>query len=113
LCTANVFCAVEPKAGRHFTYSAPSRSAVEFSNVIVDPAIQYPAARTIHLVLDNRNIHRRKSLTDLLSVQVGGDVWGRRRPLLASSRQLAKSGGDRNWHPVEIMPLQKENPHPS
>jgi hypothetical protein len=75
--TANIFCAVEPKAGRHFTYPTPNRSAVEFSKVIVDLAIQYPAARTIHLVLDNLNIHRRKSLTDLLGAQVGGEVWDR------------------------------------
>jgi hypothetical protein len=75
--TANIFCAVEPKAGRHFTYSTPNRSAAEFSKVIVDLAIQYPAAKTIHLVLDNLNIHRRKSLTDLLGAQVGGEVWDR------------------------------------
>jgi hypothetical protein len=75
--TANIFCAVEPKAGRHFSYPTPNRSAVEFSKVIVDLALQYPAARTIHLVLDNLNIHRRKSLTDLLGDQVGGEIWGR------------------------------------
>ena len=75
--TANIFCAVEPKAGRHFTYPTPNRSAAEFSKVLVDLTIQYPAARTIHLVLDNLNIHRRKSLTDLLGAQLGGEVWGR------------------------------------
>ena len=75
--TANIFCAVEPKAGRHFTYPTPNRSAVEFSKVILDLALQYPAARTIHLVLDNLNIHRRKSLTDWLGDQVGGEIWGR------------------------------------
>ena len=26
--TANVFCAVEPKAGRHFTFATPDRSAL-------------------------------------------------------------------------------------
>ena len=44
--TANIFCAVEPKAGRHFTYPTPNRSAVEFAKVIVDLALPYPAART-------------------------------------------------------------------
>ena len=75
--TANIFCAVEPKAGRHFTYPTPNRSAVDFAKVIVDLALQYPAARTIHLVLDNLNIHRLKSLTDLLGAQIGGEVWDR------------------------------------
>jgi hypothetical protein len=75
--TANVFCAVEPKAGRHFTYATADRSAVRFSEVLVDLAIQYPDADTIHLVMDNLNIHRRKSLTDLLGEEVGCEVWGR------------------------------------
>jgi hypothetical protein len=73
--TANVFCAVEPKAGRHFTFATPDRSAFEFAQVIFQLAMQYPKAETIHLVLDNLNIHRRKSLTDLLGEQVGGEVW--------------------------------------
>ncbi len=75
--TANIFCAVEPKADRHFTYPTPNRSAAELTRVIVDLAISYPAAETIPLVLDNLNIHRRKSLTDLLGAQVGGEVWDR------------------------------------
>ncbi len=75
--TANVFCAVEPKAGRHFTFATPDRSGVEFAHVVFDLAMQYPEARTIHLVMDNLNIHRRKSVTDLLGEDVGGQVWDR------------------------------------
>jgi hypothetical protein len=45
--------------------------------VVFDLATHYPKTRTIHLVLDNLNIHRRKSLTDLLGENVGGEVWGR------------------------------------
>lgn len=65
--TANVFCAVEPKAGRHFTFPTPNRSGFEFAKVIFELALQYP----------NLNIHRRKSLTDLLGEQVEGEVWDR------------------------------------
>lgn len=75
--TANVFCAVEPKAGRHFTYATPDRSAPEFAKVVFDIALQYPDAHTIHLVMDNLNIHGRKSLTDLLGEHFGGEVWDR------------------------------------
>ena len=75
--TANVFCAVEPKAGRHFTFPTPDRSAVEFAQVVFELAMQYPEAKTIHLVMDNLNIHRRKSLTDLLGEEIGGEVWDR------------------------------------
>jgi transposase len=72
-----VFCAVEPKAGRHFTFPTPDRSAFEFAQVVFQLALRYPDAETIHLVMDNLNIHRRKSLTDLLGEEVGGEVWGR------------------------------------
>jgi hypothetical protein len=73
--TANVFCAVEPKAGRHFTFATPDRSGPEFAQVVAELALHYPNARTIHLVLDNLNIHRRKSLTDLYGVELGGEIW--------------------------------------
>jgi hypothetical protein len=33
--TANVFCAVEPKAGRHFTFATPDRSGFQFAQVAV------------------------------------------------------------------------------
>ena len=75
--TANVFCAVEPKAGRHFTFATPDRSAARFAHVVFDLAMEYPEATTIHLVMDNLNIHRRKSLTDLLGDEIGTDVWNR------------------------------------
>src|SRR5246500_6086030 len=58
--TANVFCAVEPKAGRHFTFATPDRSGFEFAQVAVNLAMSCPAAKTIHLVMDNLNIHRQK-----------------------------------------------------
>src|SRR5215470_5138149 len=75
--TANVFCAVEPKAGRHFTFPTPDRSGFEFAQVVFQLAMQYPDAETIHLVLDNLNIHRRKSLTDLYGKETGGEIWER------------------------------------
>src|SRR5438045_3895009 len=75
--TANVFCAVEPKTGRHFTFPTSDRSAFEFAQVAFHLALQYPAAKTIHLVLDNLNIHQRKSLTDLYGAELGGEIWNR------------------------------------
>jgi hypothetical protein len=75
--TANVFCAVEPQAGRHFTFPTPDRSGCEFAQVVSRLAEQYPAAKTIHLVVDNLNIHRRKSLTDRYGEESGGEIWDR------------------------------------
>jgi transposase len=75
--TANVFCAVEPKAGRHFTFATPDRSGFEFARITAELALQYPDATTIHLVMDNLNIHRRKSLTDLYGAELGAEIWER------------------------------------
>jgi hypothetical protein len=75
--TANVFCAVEPKTGRHFTFPTPNRSASEFAQAVSRLADQYPEAETIHLVLDNLNIHCRKSLTDRYGEERGGEIGDR------------------------------------
>ncbi len=75
--TANVFCAVEPKAGCHFTFPTPDRSGLEFARVVVTLAMAYPAAETIHLVLDNLNIHRRKALEDAFGAEMAAEVWNR------------------------------------
>src|SRR5579859_4049754 len=75
--TANVFCAVEPKAGRHFTFATPDRSGFEFARVAGTLAMAYPEAETIHLVLDNLNIHRRKALADAFGAEMAAEVWDR------------------------------------
>ena len=75
--TANVFCAVEPKAGRHFIFATPERSDFEFAQVAVTLAMAYPEAETIHLVLDNLNIHRRKALEDFFGSDMAAEVWDR------------------------------------
>ena len=40
-------------------------------------ATQYPEADTIQLVMDNLNIHRIRSLTDLYGNEVGKEIWDR------------------------------------
>jgi transposase len=75
--TANVFGVVEPKAGRHLTTATPDRCASEFARLVGHVVEQYPAAERIHLVMDNLNIHCRKSLTDYFGEEEGGDIWDR------------------------------------
>ena len=77
--TANVFCGVEAKAGRHFTWPSACRSGPEFAKVIRALAGCYPGAHTLHLVLDNLNIHGPKSLTDYFGTKVGKARWKRLR----------------------------------
>ena len=75
--TANIFAVVEPKAGRHFTRVTPDRSAGQFARVIRDLAAAYPTARTIHLVMDNLNIHCQQSLLAHLGRRPGQTLWRR------------------------------------
>jgi len=75
--TANMFCAVEPKAGRHFTQATPNRSAPEFAPAAEEIIRAYPFARKIHLVMDNLNLHCRKSLTAYFGQQCGRYLWSR------------------------------------
>ena len=70
-----MFCAVEPKAGRHFTFVTPDRSGLEFAKALFELALAYPEAETIHLVMDNLSRHSHKSLTDLCGEEFGGEIW--------------------------------------
>jgi len=75
--TANIFAVVEPKTGKHFTRATPDRSGLQFALLIRDIVKAYPSARTIHVVMDNLNIHRKKSLIDHLGLHQADSLWGR------------------------------------
>jgi len=112
--TANVFCAVEPKAGRHFTFPTPNRSGAEFAQVACRLADQYPEATTIHLSRGQPQYSRPQVADGLL----GG---GERQPDLGSvhgalhpcSWKLAQSGRDRNWPVFPAVPRSQKNSEPS
>ena len=95
--TANVFCGVEPKAGRHFP--KPLRPFRRSSSPTIwwRLALHYPAANTIHLVMDNLNSTSPQGRWGPLRREGGRLAVGPvHRPLHAQARQLAQSGGDRN-----------------
>ncbi len=75
--TANVFGAVEPKTGRHFTTATPDRSGYRFACLVKRVVERYPQAQTIHLVMDNLNIHGRRSLVTHFGGEKGGSLWDR------------------------------------
>ncbi len=75
--TANVFCGVEPKAGRHFPKVTANRSSPEFADYLLEIAERYPAADTIHLVLDNLSSHTRKAVVERLGEEAGSWLWER------------------------------------
>jgi transposase len=75
--TANVFCGVQPKAGRHFTKSTADRCSPEFADYLLEIAASYPEADTIHLVMDNLSTHRRKAVVERFGEKDGGWLWDR------------------------------------
>jgi transposase len=101
--TANVFCAVEPQAGRHFTCPTPRRTALEFARMAAQIVIAYPAAKTIHLVLDNLNIHCRKSLVGCYGEEFGDYLWKR-----FSVHYTPKHGSWLNQAEIEISLFSRQ-----
>ena len=75
--TANVFCGVEPKAGQYFPKVTANRSAPEFADYLLEVAIRYPEADTIHLVLDNLSSHTRKAVIGRFGEKAGTWLWDR------------------------------------
>src|SRR2546422_9510972 len=75
--TANAFCGVEPKAGRHYPRPTPDRSSPEFADYLLEIAEHYPAADIIHLVLDNLSSHTRKAVVERFGEKAGGWLWDR------------------------------------
>ena len=75
--TGNAFCGVEPKAGRHFTRVTPTRCSAEFADYLLKIAVRYPAADTIHLVMDNLSTHTRKALVERFGDTAGTWLWAR------------------------------------
>ena len=62
-------------------------SAAYMRLVAVTLALEYPAAKTIHLVADNLNIHRCKPLVEAFGAEMGAEVWDR---LLESKAPLQR-----------------------
>ena len=95
--TANVFCGVEPKAGKHFTFPTPDRSAPEFAQVLYQLALQYPEAKTIHTGHGQPEYPSPQITDRLLRAGRGQRNLGPiHYSLHAHPWKLAESGGNRN-----------------
>ncbi len=101
--TANVFCAVEPLTGKHFTMATPNRKAPQFAEALETIIGSYPEAATIHLVMDNLNIHVAKSLLDHFGQEKGTQLWGR-----LTVHYTPKHGSWLNQAEIEISLLARQ-----
>ena len=61
---ANAFCAIEPKAGKHFLLIRRTKKKKDFSYFVRDIVKAYPNARKIHIVMDNYGTHKEDSLVE-------------------------------------------------
>jgi len=75
--TANVFCGVQPKAGRYFPKVTAHRSSPEFANYLLEVAIRYPEADTIPFGAGQSEFAYAQG--------GGGTLWGEGRRLAVGS----------------------------
>jgi hypothetical protein len=101
--TANAFCAVEPKAGRHFTKITRNRKAPEFAKIVDKIVRSYPKAKTVHLVMDNLNTHNEKSLKVFFGDRIGAKLWKRITP-----HYTPKHGSWLNQAEIEISLFSRQ-----
>lgn len=73
--TANVFCGVEPKAGRYFNKVTETRDGQEFASFLCDIYREYEGVDKIALVMDNLSTHTLNSVTTLLGNEDGKRLW--------------------------------------
>jgi hypothetical protein len=78
--TANLFVAVEPKAGQRVVSVTDRRAKTDFVG-FVQALLSgtYASARRVHLVLDNLNTHFRKCFDDVLGKPAAGKLLRRVR----------------------------------
>jgi len=75
--TANIFCIVEPRGGRHQTHVTPNRKGDAFARALQRVSKRYARVRTIHLVVDNLNTHGEKCLRRYFGDLAGKRLWKR------------------------------------
>lgn len=75
--TCNVFCAVEPKAGRYIAKVTSQRKKPDFAEFLWDLQESYSEAKKITLVMDNLNTHTMKSLVERYGESEGRKLWNR------------------------------------
>ena len=101
--TANVFCGVQPKAGRHFTKVTNDRSSPEFADYPAGVAVRYYQADTIHLVMDNLSSHTRKAIVERFGAEAGDWMWNR-----FTVHYTPKYGSRLNQAEIEISLLSRQ-----
>ena len=75
--TANIFVAVEAKAGKRITKVTKRRTKKDFATFVKDVLDRYPKARKLHIVVDNLNTHFAKSFEETFSKEQAESILQR------------------------------------
>lgn len=75
--SVNVFCAIEPKAGKYINTVTEQRCGSDFAKFIKSLSEKYHHAEKIVLVLDNLATHKEKHLIDYYGDEAGKQIWDR------------------------------------
>jgi|SRR5437763_10556176 len=75
--TANIFCIIEPLAGKRLTFATADRKRRAYVWALKKIAARYKRVRRIHLVQDNLNTHSEKSAIKVLGPLEGRRLWRR------------------------------------
>jgi transposase len=75
--SVNVFCAVEPKAGKYFNTVTKQRCGSDFSKFIKSLSEKYNDAEKIVLVMDNLSTHKEKHLIEYYGESEGKKIWNK------------------------------------
>ena len=78
--SANVFCAVEPKAGRYFNTVTERRTGCDFAEFLKSIELKYSTAEKIILIMDNLSTHKEKHLIECFGEKEGRRLWARFEP---------------------------------
>jgi len=75
--SVNVFCGVEPLKGKYINKVTENRKRPEFAKFLNGLNNRYKSADKIILVMDNLNIHTKKSLVEYYGQQKAEHLWNR------------------------------------
>ena len=75
--TANVFCAVEPKAGVYVERVTERKTGDDFAKFIYSIYRKYKDCKSVTLILDNYGTHTERSLVKFYGEEKGKKIWGK------------------------------------
>jgi len=74
--TANIFMAVEFKAGKRMTLVTNRRTKIDFAHFVKALVERNSKTKTTHLVMDNLNTHKEKLLEEAFGKEEAEKIYG-------------------------------------